>query len=88
MSVFFCHLSSGHGQETDVPVEVPAGELTQLQLQVLQPTVTEAEAQELKQVNCKLHFLKIMLSGQIHLFYIDGTAHTTLSTSKYHKQLC
>lgn len=43
-----------------MPVEVPAGELTQLHLQVLQPTVTEAEAQELKQVNCKLHFIKRM----------------------------
>ncbi|KAK9979883.1 hypothetical protein ABG768_013291 [Culter alburnus] len=42
--------SAGHGQQTEVPVEVPAGELTQLQLHVLQPTVTEAEAQELKQV--------------------------------------
>jgi len=45
----FC-VTSGHGKDTEVPVEVPAGELTQLQLQVLQPTVTEAEAQELKQV--------------------------------------
>lgn len=42
--------SAGHGQQTEVPVEVPAGELTQLQLHVLQPTVTEAEAQELKQM--------------------------------------
>lgn len=60
MSLLSHHLSAGHGQDTDVPVEVPAGELTQLQLQVLQPTVTEAEAQELKQVNCKLHFMQIM----------------------------
>lgn len=51
-------VSSGHGQDTEVPVEVPAGELTQLQLHVLQPTVTEAEAQELKQVwdQFRFHF--------------------------------
>lgn len=60
MSLLSCRLSAGHGQDTDVPVEVPAGEMTQLQLQVLQPTVTEAEAQELKQVYCKFNFLKIM----------------------------
>ncbi len=46
---WFC-VFSGHGQDTEVPVEIPAGGLTQLQLHVLQPTVTEAEAQELKQV--------------------------------------
>lgn len=37
-------------QETELPLEVPAGELSQLQVQVLQPCVSEAEAQELKQV--------------------------------------
>ncbi|XP_063075380.1 synaptosomal-associated protein 47 isoform X3 [Engraulis encrasicolus] len=35
--------------DTEVPVEIPAGELTQVQVQVLQPTVTDAEAQELRQ---------------------------------------
>uniref|UniRef100_A0A673L887 Synaptosomal-associated protein 47 n=1 Tax=Sinocyclocheilus rhinocerous TaxID=307959 RepID=A0A673L887_9TELE len=42
-----------------VPVEVPAGELTQLQLHVLQPTVTEAEAQELKQMLQQLKTLAL-----------------------------
>lgn len=34
----------------ELPVEVPAGELSQLQVHVLQPSVSQAEAQELKQV--------------------------------------
>ena len=37
-------------QDTEVPVEVPAGELSQLQVHVLQPAVSQAEAQELRQV--------------------------------------
>ncbi|XP_014836424.1 PREDICTED: synaptosomal-associated protein 47 isoform X1 [Poecilia mexicana] len=36
-------------QDTELPVEVPAGELSQLQVQALQPSVSQAEAQELKQ---------------------------------------
>lgn len=37
-------------QETELPLEVPAGDLSQLQVHVLQPSVSQAEAQELKQV--------------------------------------
>eukprot|EP00064_Thunnus_orientalis_P005772 superscaffoldBa00000580_g5786 len=37
-------------QETEVPLEVPAGDLSQLQVHVLQPSVSQAEAQELKQL--------------------------------------
>lgn len=37
-------------QETELPLEVPAGELSQLQVHVIQPSVSQAEAQELKQV--------------------------------------
>ncbi|XP_028833542.1 synaptosomal-associated protein 47 [Denticeps clupeoides] len=48
-----------HGQETEVPVEVPAGELTQVQVHVLQPMVTEAEAQELKQMLLQLKNLAL-----------------------------
>ncbi|XP_014890315.1 synaptosomal-associated protein 47 isoform X3 [Poecilia latipinna] len=36
-------------QDTELPVELPAGELSQLQVQALQPSVSQAEAQELKQ---------------------------------------
>ncbi|KAL4646473.1 synaptosomal-associated protein 47 isoform X1 [Arapaima gigas] len=46
-------------QETEVPVPVPAGELTQLQVKVLQPTVTEAEAQELRQMLLQLKNLAL-----------------------------
>lgn len=59
ISLSFKNICYSHGQETDVPVEVPAGELTQLQLQVLQPTVTEAEAQELKQMLQQLKTLAL-----------------------------
>ncbi|XP_036375216.1 synaptosomal-associated protein 47 isoform X2 [Megalops cyprinoides] len=46
-------------QETEVPMEVPVGDLAQLQVQVLQPTVTEAEAQELKQMLMQLKNLAL-----------------------------
>ncbi|XP_008332657.1 synaptosomal-associated protein 47 isoform X2 [Cynoglossus semilaevis] len=46
-------------QETDLPLEVPAGELSQLQVQVLQPTVSQAEAQELKQMLMQLKNLAL-----------------------------
>nr|XP_019965958.1 PREDICTED: synaptosomal-associated protein 47 isoform X2 [Paralichthys olivaceus] len=36
-------------QDTELPLEVPAGELSQLQVHVLHPSVSQAEAQELKQ---------------------------------------
>ncbi|XP_029381532.1 synaptosomal-associated protein 47 [Echeneis naucrates] len=37
-------------QETELPLEVPAGELSQLQVHVFQPSVSQAETQELKQM--------------------------------------
>ena len=37
-------------QDTELPLEVPAGALSQLQVHVLQPSVSQSEAQELKQV--------------------------------------
>lgn len=42
-------------------MEVPAGDLAQLKVQVLQPTVTDSEAQELKQVRSPCQ------SGSSHL---------------------
>ncbi|KAG9274755.1 synaptosomal-associated protein 47 [Astyanax mexicanus] len=51
--------AGAHGSDTEVPVEVPAGDLTQLQLHVLQPAVTEAEAQELKQMLLQLKSLAL-----------------------------
>lgn len=37
-------------QESELPLEIPAGELSQLQELVLQPSVSQTEAQELRQV--------------------------------------
>lgn len=37
-------------QETELPLEFPAGDVSQLQVHVLQSSVSQAEAQELKQV--------------------------------------
>ncbi|KAI3374863.1 hypothetical protein L3Q82_021405 [Scortum barcoo] len=46
-------------QETELPVEVPAGDLSQLQVHVLQPSVSQAEAQELKQMLMQLKNLAL-----------------------------
>ncbi|KAM4551968.1 synaptosomal-associated protein 47 isoform 1-T2 [Odontesthes bonariensis] len=46
-------------QETELPLEVPAGELSQLQVQVLQPSVSQAEAKELKQMLMQLKNLAL-----------------------------
>lgn len=37
-------------QESELPLEVPAGELSSLQVHVVHPSVSQAEAQELRQV--------------------------------------
>ncbi|KAM7379471.1 hypothetical protein PAMP_005018 [Pampus punctatissimus] len=46
-------------QDTEVPLEVPAGDLSQLQVHVLQPSVSQAEAQELKQMLMQLKNLAL-----------------------------
>ncbi|XP_077472377.1 synaptosomal-associated protein 47 [Stigmatopora argus] len=46
-------------EETEIPMEVSAGDLSQLQVQVLQPTMTQAEAQELKQMLLQLKSLAL-----------------------------
>ncbi|XP_058497956.1 synaptosomal-associated protein 47 [Solea solea] len=46
-------------QETELPLEVPAGELSQLHVHVLQPSVSQAEAQELKQMLMQLKNLAL-----------------------------
>lgn len=57
-------------QDTELPLEVPAGELSQLQVQAVQPSVSQAEAQELKQVRpvrtCDLHFDSPYLHNYIY----------------------
>ncbi|KAL6103885.1 snap47 [Pungitius sinensis] len=57
-------LSWGQGlqqrcQDTELPLEVPAGELSQLQVQAVQPPVSRAEAQELKQMLMQLKNLAL-----------------------------
>ncbi|XP_078120155.1 synaptosomal-associated protein 47 isoform X1 [Sander vitreus] len=46
-------------QDTELPLEVQAGELSQLQVHVLQPSVSQAEAQELKQMLMQLKNLAL-----------------------------
>uniref|UniRef100_A0A672ZIF1 Synaptosome associated protein 47 n=1 Tax=Sphaeramia orbicularis TaxID=375764 RepID=A0A672ZIF1_9TELE len=46
-------------QETELPLEVSAGEVSQLQVHVLQPSVSQAEAQELKQMLMQLKNLAL-----------------------------
>lgn len=46
-------------QEQELPLEVPAGDLSQLQVHVLQPSVSQSEAQELKQMLMQLKNLAL-----------------------------
>ncbi|TNN67543.1 Synaptosomal-associated protein 47 [Liparis tanakae] len=46
-------------EETDLPLQLPAGELSQLQVHALHPTVSQAEAQELKQMLMQLKNLAL-----------------------------
>lgn len=46
-------------QDIELPLEVPAGDLSQLQVNVLQPSVSQAEAQELKQMLMQLKNLAL-----------------------------
>lgn len=54
-----------HCQETEVPVEVSAGELSQVQVHVLQPAVTQAEAQELRQMLMQLKNLALEAENEL-----------------------
>ncbi|XP_011614488.2 synaptosomal-associated protein 47 [Takifugu rubripes] len=62
-----CHLESPdfykglqqRCQESELPLEVPAGELSQLQELVLQPSVSQTEAQELRQMLLQLKNLAL-----------------------------
>ncbi|XP_061694880.1 synaptosomal-associated protein 47 isoform X2 [Syngnathoides biaculeatus] len=55
-----------HGcQETEVPMEVPAGELSQLQVHVLRPAVSQTEARELKQMLLQLKGLALEAEAEL-----------------------
>ncbi|XP_036940320.1 synaptosomal-associated protein 47 [Acanthopagrus latus] len=78
-------------QETELPLEVPAGELSQLQVQVLQPCVSEAEAQELKQMLMQLK--NLALEAETELERQDEvldvlTSSTDRSTMHIEKHTC
>uniref|UniRef100_A0A3Q3QUT8 Synaptosomal-associated protein 47 n=1 Tax=Monopterus albus TaxID=43700 RepID=A0A3Q3QUT8_MONAL len=51
--------NEGKEKKPELPLEVPAGELSQLQVHVLQPSVSQAEAQELKQMLMQLKNLAL-----------------------------
>ncbi|XP_013885009.1 synaptosomal-associated protein 47 [Austrofundulus limnaeus] len=77
------------GQETELPLEVPAGELSQLQVQVLQPSVSQAEAQELKQMLLQLKHLALEAESELERqdevldVLTDSTDRTTMQIGKH-----
>ncbi|KAM3865724.1 synaptosomal-associated protein 47 [Diretmus argenteus] len=78
-------------QETEFAVEVPAGELSQLQVHVLQPSVSQAEAQELKQMLMQLK--NLALEAETELERQDEvldvlTTSTDQSTMNIDKHTC
>ncbi|KAK0147110.1 Synaptosomal-associated protein 47 [Merluccius polli] len=78
-------------QDTEVPVEVPAGELSQLQVHVLQPAVSQAEAQELRQMLMQLKNLALEaeteLERQDDVLATVGSS-TDRATMHMDKQTC
>ncbi|TRZ00497.1 hypothetical protein DNTS_026633 [Danionella cerebrum] len=84
---------AGYGEDTEVPVEVPAGELTQLQLQVLQPVVTEAEAQELKQMLQQLKTLALEAETELERqdealdVLTSSTDHATMNINRHTRRM-
>ncbi|XP_034145912.1 synaptosomal-associated protein 47 isoform X1 [Esox lucius] len=78
-------------QETEVPMAVPAGELSQVQLHVLKPEVTQAEAQELRQMLMQLK--NLALEAETELERQDEaldvlTASTDRATMHIDKHTC
>ncbi|XP_031418839.1 synaptosomal-associated protein 47 isoform X2 [Clupea harengus] len=82
-----------HRQETEVPVEIPAGELTQVQVQVLQPMVTDAEAQELKQMLLQLKNLALEAETELERqdealdTLVSSTDRTTMTIHKHSRRM-
>lgn len=56
---------AGASSDSDVPVQVPAGDLTPVQLHVQQKTVTQEEAQELKQMLLQLKSLALEADSEL-----------------------
>ncbi|XP_068427024.1 synaptosomal-associated protein 47 [Clinocottus analis] len=78
-------------QETELPLAVPAGALSQLQVQVLQPTVSQAEAQELKQMLMQLKNLALEAETELERqddVLDDLTSSTDRATMHIEKHTC
>ncbi|XP_074507663.1 synaptosomal-associated protein 47 [Sebastes fasciatus] len=77
--------------DTELPLEVPAGELSQLQVHVLQPTVSQAEAQELKQMLMQLKNLALEAETELERqddVLDDLTSSTDRATMHIDKHTC
>ncbi|XP_063075379.1 synaptosomal-associated protein 47 isoform X2 [Engraulis encrasicolus] len=79
--------------DTEVPVEIPAGELTQVQVQVLQPTVTDAEAQELRQMLLQLKSLALEAETELERqdealdALVSSTDRATMTIDKHTRRM-
>nr|XP_040026525.1 synaptosomal-associated protein 47 isoform X1 [Gasterosteus aculeatus aculeatus]XP_040026526.1 synaptosomal-associated protein 47 isoform X1 [Gasterosteus aculeatus aculeatus]XP_040026527.1 synaptosomal-associated protein 47 isoform X1 [Gasterosteus aculeatus aculeatus] len=78
-------------QDTELPLEVPAGELSQLQVQAVQPSVSQAEAQELKQMLMQLKNLALEAETELERqddVLDDLTSSTDRATMHIEKHSC
>ncbi|KAK1878906.1 Synaptosomal-associated protein 47 [Dissostichus eleginoides] len=74
-------------QDTELPLEVPAGALSQLQVHVLQPSVSQSEAQELKQLKNLALEAETELERQDDVLN-DLTSSTDRATMNVEKHTC
>ncbi|KAM6948152.1 synaptosomal-associated protein 47 [Aplochiton taeniatus] len=76
-------------QETEVPMEVMTGEMAQMQVQVLQPAVTQAEAKELRQMLLQLKNLALEAETELERqdealdVLVNSTDRATLHIDKH-----
>lgn len=78
-------------QDTELPLEVPAGALSQLQVHVLQPSVSQSEAQELKQMLMQLKSLALEAETELERqddVLNDLTSSTDRATMNVEKHTC
>ncbi|KAF3858143.1 hypothetical protein F7725_011344 [Dissostichus mawsoni] len=78
-------------QDTELPLEVPAGALSQLQVHVLQPSVSQSEAQELKQMLMQLKNLALEAETELERqddVLNDLTSSTDRATMNVEKHTC
>ncbi|XP_034410965.1 synaptosomal-associated protein 47 isoform X2 [Cyclopterus lumpus] len=83
--------NEGLSQVTELPLQLPAGELSQLQVHVPQPTVSQAEAQELKQMLMQLKNLALEADTELERqddVLDDLTSSTDRATMHIEKHTC